>query len=778
MLAAYFRIFERRLTCRHATSRDIGGEPRKDFGVRRVTRPVEPPYFLTSPRVLEERQQLLSYLRRDTGDRRQRRDNLNEDIFYSEELLGPLRTVFRGNRAFCEQEPQRGIVLHFRPLRYADEERRSELRYLSPSIGPNGSEYYLWLAFEWRNLFYACDACAKYKGNSFPIEGLRSRYLASYEDVDQSENRLLIDPTRDDPHQHLVFVRSGECVARTFMGHATKVVFDLDRRDLVAERSLRIQRLIHRLLQPSDTQPYEGLFELLREDAPHSGALHGFLKRVSAAWRRSGPPLNGRGSTFTRAFIRAVDFAEPQELEALAGAVDQVVARDELLRDDPMRFDLVPEEAHDVLAEPRPRYAAEDRELSSIKIRKFKAIGELTFEMSSSRDSKSGVPCMMILGENSTAKSSVLQAIALALIGSSEAGKFHQLLPDFVRSAGTERFDQLDQDKIDISLRFHHSDHLARFSYDPDRRSVDGFRTPSTVVLGYGPRRYFDRRQRRRTPGAAARVRTLFDPLATIPYPGDWLREQTGSRFDTIAAALRIVLALDEDDELIIQPDSVAVRANGRISPIESLSEGYRSVFVMTVDILRELIEHWSHLEQAQAVVLIDELETHLHPRWKMQVMTSLRRVLPRVQFIATTHDPLCLRGMDDGEVQVLQRSQSGQIAPLQGLPSVKGMTAEQLLTSDYFGLLSTADPSVEIELARLAGDVVRRTGETLLVTPSEATSRLITQLVVGDSPSEQIIHEALWTYLEQREARTAADRPKLRSEAVAAVVEALRAVD
>ncbi len=54
----------------------------------------------------------------------------------------------------------------------------------------------------------------------------------------------------------------------------------------------------------------------------------------------------------------------------------------------------------------------------------------------------------------------------------------------------------------------------------------------------------------------------------------------------------------------------------------------------------------------------------------------------------------------------------------------------------------------------------------------------LITQLVVGDSPSEQIIHEALRTYLEQREARTAAHRPKLRSEAVAAVVKALRAVD
>jgi hypothetical protein len=383
---------------------------------------------------------------------------------------------------------------------------------------------------------------------------------------------------------------------------------------------------------------------------------------------------------------------------------------------------------------------------------------------------------MMILGENSTGKSSTLAAIALALVGRREASKLRKYLPSLVRSADSERFDKLDDRRVEVDVQFHFSEQIAAFRFDPARQLIDGTEHQSSIVLAYGPRRFFDPRKRRRAPGASARIRTLFDPLATIPYPADWLRAQTGARFDTVARALRIVLALDDEDEIIIEPDQLAVRANGRVTPIDALSEGYRSVFVMTVDIIRELLEHWENLEQAQAVVLIDELETHLHPRWKMQVMTSLRRVLPRVQFIATTHDPLCLRGMDDGEVVVLQRGPDNRIQTLGDLPSIKGMSAEQLLTSDYFGLASTADPSTELQLAKLAGDLARRNDNGALeVAPAIATTELVHRLVIGDSPTEQIVQAALTEYLEEREKSSRGLRPALRAKAVDAVIRALK---
>ena len=161
-----------------------------------------------------------------------------------------------------------------------------------------------------------------------------------------------------------------------------------------------------------------------------------------------------------------------------------------------------------------------------------------------------------------------------------------------------------------------------------------------------------------------------------------------------------------------------------------------------------------------------------------MQVMTSLRRVLPKVQFIATTHDPLCLRGMDDGEVVVLQRNRGREVRQLRDLPSIRGMTAEQLLTSDYFGLASTADPGLELRLLKEANDYARRrpTGE-FSVQVSEQTKAMLKRLSLGDTPSEQIMQAALERYLAERESPDGRSRTDLRAKAVEEVVAALRKI-
>ena len=128
----------------------------------------------------------------------------------------------------------------------------------------------------------------------------------------------------------------------------------------------------------------------------------------------------------------------------------------------------------------------------------------------------------MILGENSTGKSSALSAIALALIGRREATKLRKYVPGLVRSAGVDRFDQLDEPRVEASIDFHFSKHIAHFLYDPVRRAIDGTDEPATIVLGYGTRRFFDLKKRRHAEGAAARIRTLFShlPLFRIPATG------------------------------------------------------------------------------------------------------------------------------------------------------------------------------------------------------------------------------------------------------------------
>lgn len=197
------------------------------------------------------------------------------------------------------------------------------------------------------------------------------------------------------------------------------------------------------------------------------------------------------------------------------------------------------------------------------------------------------------------------------------------------------------------------------------------------------------------------------------------------------------------------------------------LSEGYRSVFALAADIFRQMLAHFADLELAHGIVLIDELENHLHPRWKMQVMSALRRALPKVQFVVTTHDPLCLRGMQDGEVVVVQRDAEGAITLLEDLPSLKGMRAEQLLTSDYFGLSSTVDPETELAVARFAEAVADRPDERV-------TSDAVSRLTLGDSAGEQVIQEALKRFLSAREKPAGALRSDIRAEAVEAIYRAL----
>src|SRR5262249_1422632 len=117
-----------------------------------------------------------------------------------------------------------------------------------------------------------------------------------------------------------------------------------------------------------------------------------------------------------------------------------------------------------------------------------------------------------------------------------------------------------------------------------------------------------------------------------------------------------------------------------------------RSLVALVADIMFNLSAESSSMEHVEGMVLLDEIETHLHPRWKMQVVGILRNIFPRVRFIATTHDPLCLRGVRDREVCLLEKAPRTQHVRDPVLDVPKGMRADQLLTGQWFGLHSTLD--------------------------------------------------------------------------------------
>ena len=80
-------------------------------------------------------------------------------------------------------------------------------------------------------------------------------------------------------------------------------------------------------------------------------------------------------------------------------------------------------------------------------------------------------------------------------------------------------------------------------------------------------------------------------------------------------------------------------------SPFDTLSDGQRGLIAMVADIARRACLLNPHLdekvlEETPGIVLIDELDLHLHPKWQRSIVKNLKQTFPKIQFIATTHSP------------------------------------------------------------------------------------------------------------------------------------------
>ena len=94
------------------------------------------------------------------------------------------------------------------------------------------------------------------------------------------------------------------------------------------------------------------------------------------------------------------------------------------------------------------------------------------------------------------------------------------------------------------------------------------------------------------------------------------------------------------------------------VLPIERLSDGVRSMLAMIADIAYRCVTLNPHLSDApketEGIVLIDEVDLHLHPRWQQVVITNLQKAFPNIQFIVTTHSPQVLTTVAKKHIRVL----------------------------------------------------------------------------------------------------------------------------
>ena len=231
-----------------------------------------------------------------------------------------------------------------------------------------------------------------------------------------------------------------------------------------------------------------------------------------------------------------------------------------------------------------------------------------------------------------------------------------------------------------------------------------------------------------------------------------WIRAQEALRPER-PAARRMLDALEEAVRRFL-PGFRNLRADGEGTsgsllidrgaatlPVRLLSDGERGVLALALDLTRRLAQANPKMEdpaaEAEAVVLIDEIELHLHPAWQRRIVANLAAAFPKCQFVATTHSPQVIGEMEHDRIQIVA---DGQVyAPSHSFGVDSSRVLEEIMgaeprTKEVAALLSKISRTIgddRYDDARaLSAELSRRLGEN---DPEVTRVRTLLDFMTGD---------------------------------------------
>ena len=314
-----------------------------------------------------------------------------------------------------------------------------------------------------------------------------------------------------------------------------------------------------------------------------------------------------------------------------------------------------------------------------------------------------------IAGINGSGKSTILQALGLGLLGNPLAFELGGDRLRRMRRRSTPAEDSTTKIEVVLKdeggLRSHRSELMIG-----ETGSIESLNSSlrtgvrPLLVAGYGATRNLSARPDSGIEHLSADVRhqiTLFDPLSQLAGAEVLLGHESVAWPFSELFRTAVQQIFETDLEIVLSGSASGIRfVVSKKDSVEAidLPDGFRSAAAWIADLCSAWCERAPALAQSanpadvQGIVLIDEIDLHLHPRLQRELVPRLRKTFPKTQWIVTTHSPLVLGNFDASEIIALDRNSFGGIREIDR--QILGFTSDQI----YEWLMDTPPIGAQME--------------------------------------------------------------------------------
>ncbi len=322
----------------------------------------------------------------------------------------------------------------------------------------------------------------------------------------------------------------------------------------------------------------------------------------------------------------------------------------------------------------------------------------------------------MILGDNGLGKTTLLQLLAsldkkgpLIFQKKTEVNKYIAVSKNDDSQFLTNNiaFIKVDvcvnNEKHELNFSFTNGDAGTFITYFPIR------------IFGYGANRFMSSTSL--TDSKSENSATLFNDDAKLINAEEWLlqldysaskpsqiQEFAQKKRDQVKEIL-IELLPDITDIRFTEPTKENLKSNIEFLTsfgwvrIHELSLGYKTMVAWMVDLAARMFERYPESDNPlaePAIVLVDEIDLHLHPKWQRKIFDYLTEQFPQTQFVVTAHSPLVVQSAPKDANIVVLRKEGDHVVIDNNNESVQSWRLDQIMSSDLFGIESARGPETE----------------------------------------------------------------------------------